>query len=76
MITFGNKQICEYCLTESRGEPCRFCGYGKTSYKKEVGVLAPGSVLSGRYIVGKPIGKGGFGITTLLTLQNRKKRSL
>lgn len=74
MITFGNKQICEYCLEENCGEPCRFCGFDKTGFKKEVGVLAPGSILSGRYIVGKPIGKGGFGITYLAYDTKQEKK--
>ena len=65
MISFGNKQLCEYCLNEWGGEPCRFCGYDKNTYKKELGVLPPGSILMGKYIVGKVIGKGGFGITYL-----------
>ena len=74
MITFGNKQICEYCLTENCGEPCLFCGFDKTDFKKEVGVLAPGSVLLGRYIVGKTIGKGGFGITYLAYDTKQEKK--
>ena len=77
MITLGNKQICEYCLTEACGEPCRFCGFDKANYKKEVGVLPPGSTLSGRYIVGRVIGKGGFGITYLAyDIKHEKKVAL
>lgn len=74
MITLGNKQICEYCLEENCGEPCRFCGFDKTGFKKEVGSLAPGSVLLGRYIVGKLIGKGGFGITYLAYDTKQEKK--
>ena len=65
MINFGNKQLCEYCLNENGGEPCRYCGYDKNTYKKELAVLPPGSALMGKYIVGRVIGKGGFGITYL-----------
>ena len=65
MITLGNKQLCEYCLTENCGKPCRFCGFDKASFKAEVGALPPGCILSEKYIVGKIIGKGGFGITYL-----------
>lgn len=74
MINLGNKHLCEYCLEENCGEPCRFCGFDKTGFKKEVGVLAPGSVLLGRYIVGKPIGKGGFGITYLAYDTKQEKK--
>ena len=65
MITLGNKQLCEYCLNENGGEPCRFCGYDGKNFNKELAVLPPGSALMGKYIVGKVIGKGGFGITYL-----------
>ena len=65
MINFGNKQLCEYCLNEWGGEPCRYCGYDKNTYKKELAILPPGSALMGKYIIGKVIGKGGFGITYL-----------
>ena len=65
MVSFGNTQLCEYCLNEWGGEPCRFCGYDKRTFRKELGVLPPGSALMGKYIVGRVIGKGGFGITYL-----------
>ena len=74
MITIGNKQLCEYCLNDNCGEPCRFCGFDKESCKKEVGTLPPGSVLSGKYIVGRIMGKGGFGITYLAYDISREKK--
>lgn len=74
MIEINGKKLCECCLGEIESEPCRFCGFEKADAHEEVGVLAAGSVLLGKYIVGKVIGKGGFGITYLAyDIKNEKK---
>lgn len=74
MIEINGKKLCECCLSEIESEPCRFCGFEKAGEREEVGVLAAGSVLLGKYIVGKVIGKGGFGITYLAyDIKNEKK---
>lgn len=74
MIEINGKKLCECCLSEIESEPCRFCGFEKAGAREEVGVLAAGSVLLGKYIVGKVIGKGGFGITYLAyDIKNEKK---
>ncbi len=74
MIEINGKKLCECCLSEIESEPCRFCGFEKAGAREEVGVLTAGSVLLGKYIVGKVIGKGGFGITYLAyDIKNEKK---
>lgn len=74
MIEINGKKLCECCLSEIESEPCRFCGFEKAGEREEVGVLAAGSVLLGKYIVGKVIEKGGFGITYLAyDIKNEKK---
>lgn len=74
MIEINGKKLCECCFGEIESEPCRFCGFEKSGAHEEVGVLAAGSVLLGKYIVGKVIGKGGFGITYLAyDIKNEKK---
>lgn len=74
MIEINGKKLCECCFGEIESEPCRFCGSEKSGAHEEVGVLAAGSVLLGKYIVGKVIGKGGFGITYLAyDIKNEKK---
>lgn len=74
MIEINGKKLCECCLSKIESEPCRFCGFEKAGAREEVGVLAAGSVLLGKYIVGKVIGKGGFGITYLAyDIKNEKK---
>lgn len=44
-------------------EICPFCGYVKGSPPEEAIHMDPGTVLAGRYIIGKVIGYGGFGVT-------------
>ncbi len=65
MIQINNKQICESCFAEITAEPCSSCGFNKSTYVNDPSVLPCGSILMGRYIVGKMLGKGGFGITYL-----------
>ncbi len=42
---------------------CPHCGYRQSSPAKELFQLCPGTVLQGRYIVGRALGFGGFGVT-------------
>ncbi len=44
-------------------EICPFCGYIEGTAPEEAIHMEPGTILSGRYIVGKVIGYGGFGVT-------------
>lgn len=41
------------------------CGYSKAGYSGDPMTLLPGSILAGRYAIGRVIGKGGFGMTYL-----------
>ena len=42
---------------------CPYCGYVEGTEQEEAIHMVPGSVLNDRYIVGKVIGYGGFGVT-------------
>lgn len=42
---------------------CPYCGYEVGTPAKEAYHMAPGSLLSGRYLIGKVLGFGGFGVT-------------
>ena len=57
--------LCYHCFREKGAETvCPFCGYDPTgSAKKYPMALRPESILNGRYIVGRVLGQGGFGIT-------------
>ena len=57
-------RVCWNCFYQVEGDPCPHCGYDTRS---ETGrnpfALRPGSTLNGRYVVGRVLGQGGFGIT-------------
>lgn len=55
---------CDNCFSEYEEELglCPYCGHIPGEESPEVYCLAPGTVLADRYIVGKKLGMGGFGI--------------
>lgn len=65
MVTLGNKQLCSGCFTAIKKEPCKKCGYSSDVYIPEKMVLPTGSILMGNFLIGRVLGKGGFGITYL-----------
>ncbi|MBU5679197.1 serine/threonine-protein kinase [Blautia sp. MSJ-9] len=48
---------------ERPDEICPHCGFDINQDDEERFALRPGTILQGRYVVGKVLGKGGFGIT-------------
>lgn len=68
--------LCENCFTEMRPEEtvCPVCGFKKDSYHVVTEELAVGEILAGKYLIGKVLGRGGFGITYLgYDIQGKKK---
>ena len=60
-------EICYSCFAEkSTAGTCPHCGYDPASDEGKYPIaLRAGSILNGRYIVGRVLGQGGFGITYL-----------
>ena len=50
-------------MEEIHGYPCPVCGFDPAQAAAPNYVLPYGAILNGRYIVGKMLGQGGFGIT-------------
>lgn len=56
---------CMGCMAEMPDNTgvCPYCGYTRGTPPREAYHLAPESILAGRYIVGRVLGFGGFGVT-------------
>ena len=61
-MTFNRCFGCMQKLEEP-DEVCPHCGFDIEKYDEAEFALRPGTILNGRYVVGKVLGKGGFGIT-------------
>ncbi len=70
-------KMCQGCFREKPDTgPCPYCGFDESRYESDrpPELLPSGVILQGKYIVGRCLGKGGFGITYLgwhITLQKR-----
>ena len=57
--------LCFNCMKQYKKEygMCPFCGYQNEQAETEPIHLSPGTMLQGKYLVGKSIGHGGFSVT-------------
>ena len=56
--------VCINCFKECADrDVCSECGYVQSSDKREIYHLATGTVLYGKYVIGRVLGSGGFGNT-------------
>ncbi len=57
-------EYCPYCMSQVEGDkPCPSCGLTAGSYVAQPKHLPAGTVLRNRYMLGRVLGEGGFGIT-------------
>lgn len=63
MVTFGKKQLCSSCFSPIKKEPCKCCGFSRENCVQGNMTLPVGSILMGNFLIGRVLGKGGFGIT-------------
>ena len=54
---------CFGCMEEIQGYPCPHCGFDPRSAGGIEYALPMGTILAGKYLVGRVLGQGGFGIT-------------
>ncbi len=75
MISIDNINYCEFCFEQMSVNDhfCTKCG-SRYDQHRYPGTLPAGTLLKRRYIVGKVLGKGGFGITYLCFDAESKKR--
>lgn len=59
------KRLCMGCMQEydDRYDICPHCGYPADAKASQAYYLSPGYILNKRYIVGRVLGAGGFGVT-------------
>lgn len=57
---------CIGCMEEHTGENvCPHCGFDAGTYEAALHHLLPNTVLNGKYVLGKVLGEGGFGVSYL-----------
>ena len=54
---------CLGCMEDFQGYPCPNCGFEPGKEQGNEYILPPQTILAGKYLVGKVLGQGGFGIT-------------
>ncbi len=67
MLRLDNINLCNSCFSDLEVDSvvCAKCGYVDGQESEIPMVLPIGSILLGKYVIGKTLGKGGFGVTYL-----------
>ena len=65
-MEYKGMNLCDFCFEPvAPGNVCAKCGLTPEKYQMEAGLLTPGTNLLGKYIIGRVLGRGGFGATYL-----------
>lgn len=63
-LKIEQEEYCPYCMSRvAPGQSCPACGLTQGAYTAAPHHLPLGTILAGRYLVGRALGEGGFGIT-------------
>ena len=66
MLVDATSPLCIQCFShEMQHAKCPQCGFDERKHHSHPLYLAPRTLLKDQYIIGKPIGQGGFGVTYL-----------
>ncbi|MCL2663096.1 MAG: leucine-rich repeat domain-containing protein [Oscillospiraceae bacterium] len=59
------QNACMSCFTQhaTPTNPCPVCGYNEAAQEVPPHIMRPRTILNGKYLLGKMLGQGGFGIT-------------
>lgn len=76
MLSINEKNLCASCFSglEKDSVVCNKCGYRDNEENPRPLVLPIGTILLGKYVIGKVLGKGGFGVTYLAYDINKKEK--
>ena len=63
-MRIGDYKLCIWCMHKLDHEDnCHYCGRIQEEYHSSPRHLMPGTILAGKYVVGRVLGEGNFGIT-------------
>ena len=72
-MQYKGMNLCDFCFEQLAPDgTCHNCGLTHNTDKLDAGLLVPGTNLNGKYIIGRVLGRGGFGATYLAFSGDKK----